>query len=140
MISALPVLCYGVTASALQSQSIHQITSSTSPAPAFFKLSRDPSSLTVCSPQIQAIRIQSLRGNQNLKAIEMSEGNRWGSGMKLDVMGMTIGCFISCPLHTNNLLPFISKILGYSIIAASTVGKLPQVLSISFTVLEEFAS
>jgi mannose-P-dolichol utilization defect protein 1 len=81
----------------------------------------------VCSPQIQAIRIQSLQGNQNLKAIEMSKGKRRTSGAKLDIMGMSIGCFLSCPLDANNLLPFISKILGYSIIVASTVGKLPQV-------------
>jgi hypothetical protein len=34
-------------------------------------------------------------------------------------------------LDANILVPFLSKVLGYSIIASSTVAKLPQVLASS---------
>ncbi|PAN13901.1 hypothetical protein GQ55_2G359700 [Panicum hallii var. hallii] len=130
MISAVPVLCSGITVGTLQAQSVHQITSSKSPTLTSFKLSREPSSLNVCSPRKPAIRIQSLPGPQNLEASEMSKGKRLASGMQLDTMGMNMWCFLSFPLDANILLPFLSKVLGYSIIAASTVAKLPQILKI----------
>ncbi|RLN35743.1 uncharacterized protein C2845_PM03G07240 [Panicum miliaceum] len=113
-----------------QAQSVHQITSSKSPTLTSFKLSREPSSLNVCSPPKPAIRIQSLAGPQNWKASEMSKGKRLASGMQLDTMGINMWCFLSFPLDANILLPFLSKVLGYSIIAASTVAKLPQILKI----------
>ncbi|RLM85258.1 hypothetical protein C2845_PM04G24420 [Panicum miliaceum] len=113
-----------------QAQSVHQITSSKSPTLTSFKLSREPSSLNVCSPRKPAIRIQSLPGPQNLEASEMSKGKRLASRMQLDTMGMNMWCFLSFPLDANILLPFLSKVLGYSIIAASTVAKLPQILKI----------
>jgi len=61
----------------------------------------------------------------------MSKGKRLASGMQLDMMGMNMCCFLSFPSDANILLSFLSKFLGYSIIAASTVAKLPQVLSSS---------
>ncbi|CAL5072756.1 unnamed protein product [Urochloa decumbens] len=123
MISALPVLCSGITVGTLQPQSVHQIASSKIPTPTFL-------SLMVCSPQMPEIRIQPLSGRQNLKALEMSKGKRLASGMQLDMMSMNMLCFLSFPLDANILLPLFSKVLGYSIIAASTVAKLPQILKI----------
>lgn len=83
-----------------------------------------------------ALRIQSLSGRQNLKALVMRKGKRLASGMQLDRMGMNIGCFLWFPLDANLLLPFLSKVLGYSVIAASTVGKLPQVPASSSILVE----
>lgn len=131
MTPALPVLCSGITFGTLQFQSVHQIKSSKSPTSTSFKLSKEPSSLMICCPQRPATRIHSLSGRQNLKALEMRKGKRLASGMQVDRMGMNIGCFLSFPLDANILVPFLSKVLGYSIIASSTVAKLPQVLASS---------
>ncbi|KAF8700780.1 hypothetical protein HU200_034137 [Digitaria exilis] len=130
MIPAPPLLCTGITVGTLKSQSAHQKGPSKSPTPTFFKLSTEPLSLMICSPQMPALRIQSLSGRQNLKALVMRKGKRLASGMQLDRTVMNIGCFLWFPLDANLLLPFLSKVLGYSVIAASTVGKLPQILKI----------
>ncbi|KQK16286.1 hypothetical protein BRADI_1g28010v3 [Brachypodium distachyon] len=61
----------------------------------------------------------------------------WGDlgTMELEILGMNFGCVLSALADTkipekDCLLPLVSKLLGYCIVAASTTVKLPQILKI----------
>jgi mannose-P-dolichol utilization defect protein 1 len=56
------------------------------------------------------------------------------AAMELEILGMNFGCVLAALADTkipdkDCLLPLISKLLGYAIVAASTTVKLPQVPS-----------
>jgi hypothetical protein len=78
-------------------------------------------------------------GNQSLtrrcrsKALKMSSGKTLAMVTKLDTMVMTARSLLSVPTDTKKLLPLLSTVLWYSVIASSTVSKLPQVLASSGT-------
>ncbi|GJN32293.1 hypothetical protein PR202_gb20790 [Eleusine coracana subsp. coracana] len=73
---------------------------------------------------------QSLPSHSKSKALKMSNRKKLAMLTKMDTVVMKIGSFLSVPIDVEKLLPLLSTVLGYSIIASSTIGKLPQILKI----------
>ncbi|GJN07460.1 hypothetical protein PR202_ga25293 [Eleusine coracana subsp. coracana] len=71
---------------------------------------------------------QSLPSHSRSKALKMSNRKKLAMLTKMDTVVMNIGSFLSVPIDVEKLLPLLSTVLGYSIIASSTIGKLPQCL------------
>jgi hypothetical protein len=126
MVSGLPMLCSGISVGVPQPRPVHRTTS-------FTKLSEGPSSLMSFCPHMPATGNQSLTRRCRSKALKMSSGNTLAMVTKLDTMVMTARSLLSVPTDTKKLLPLLSTVLWYSVIASSTVSKLPQVLASSGT-------
>jgi hypothetical protein len=67
-----------------------------------------------------------------LETLDMNNGSRSATGTTVKILGMDIGYILSASLGTkipsmDSLLPLLSTVLGYFIVATSTVTKLPQV-------------
>jgi hypothetical protein len=67
-----------------------------------------------------------------LETLDMNNGSRSATGTTVKILGMDIGYILSASLGTkipskDSLLPLLSTVLGYLMIATSTVTKIPQV-------------
>ncbi|EMS52174.1 hypothetical protein TRIUR3_32226 [Triticum urartu] len=110
-------------------------TCSTAPTVLILKLSREPSSLMACCVRKPSKGTQLPPGFQTLATLEMSNGRRSASGTPLKIFSTDVGYIWSASLDAkipsmDSLLPFLSTVLGYFIIAGSTFIKLPQILKI----------
>ncbi|CAM0905852.1 unnamed protein product [Alopecurus aequalis] len=135
MISGFPMLCSVTTISALQSRPVHRKPCPTIPTAPTLKISRKPSSLMACCVRKPSTGTCSLPGFRNLETLDLNNGRRSANGTTVKILGMDIGYILSTSLHNkipsmNSLLALLSKVLGYFIIATSTVIKLPQILKI----------
>ncbi|KAF7091855.1 hypothetical protein CFC21_094400 [Triticum aestivum] len=135
MIPVCHMLCSVTTNGAFHSWPVDRKTCSTAPIALILKLSRQPSSLMACCVRKPSTGTRLLPGFRILENLEMSNGRILASGTPLKIFGMDIGYIWSALLDAtipsrDSLLPFLSTVLGYFIIAGSIVTKLPQILKI----------
>ncbi|VAI62528.1 unnamed protein product [Triticum turgidum subsp. durum] len=135
MIPVCHMLCSVTTNGAFQSWPVDRKTCSTAPTALTLKLSREPSSLIACCMRKPSTGTRLLPGFQSLEPLEMSTGRILATGTPPKIFGMDIGYIWSASLDAtisprDSLLPFLSTVLGYFIIAGSIVTKLPQILKI----------